>query len=149
MSTFKENMDQKKEDMGAALKSGVASTKRFFKRLLRLALILIIFGSGTYLMWCNYTYSSGTRTGYLIKISQKGYIFKTCEGQLNLGGVDASPESGIIGNIWDFSVKKEEVHKALMSAEGKKVTLHYDEINKAMPWQGDTNYFITKVDVVE
>jgi len=149
MSDFKENMNQKKEDISSSIKSGVDSTKQFFKRLLRIAIMLIILGGGAYLFWCNYTYSSGTRTGFLIKISEKGYVFKTCEGQLNLGGVDASPESGITGNVWNFSVKDDNVHKALQSSEGKKVTLHYDQVNKPMPWQGDTDYFVTQVEVVE
>ena len=149
MSDFKENMNQKKDDMSASFKSGVASTKRFFKRLFRILIMLIIFGGGAYLFWCNYTYSSGTRTGFLIKISEKGYVFKTCEGQLNLGGVEATPESGITGNVWNFSIKSNAIHKDLQKFEGQKVTLHYSEINKAMPWQGDTNYFITKVDLVK
>jgi len=149
MSTFKEEFNQKKEDMGSSIKSGVQMTKRFLKRLLRLALILIVFGGGAYLFWCNYTYSSGTRSGYLVKISEKGYVFKTCEGQLNLGGIEGSTESGLVGNIWNFSVKDNAIHQKLLSIEGKKVTLHYNEINKSLPWQGDTNYFVTKVELVE
>ena len=149
MSSFEENLNQKKEDINTSLKSGVKKTKRFFGRVFRLVLILILFGGGAYLFWCNYTYSSGYRTGYLVKISEKGYVFKTCEGQLNLGGFEGSNESGIVGNIWNFSVKDQAVYQDLLTIEGKKVTLHYNEINKAMPWQGDTNYFVTKVDVVE
>ncbi len=149
MSTFKENMNEKKEDIGASLKSGVDKTKRFFKRLFRILLLLILLSGGAYLFWCNYTYSTGTRSGYLIKISEKGYVFKTCEGQLNLGGFGTNEESGIIGNTWEFSVKDDAIHEQMLNLEGKKVTLHYNEVNKALPWQGDTNYFIFKVEKVE
>ncbi len=149
MSTFKENMDEKKEGLNNSFKSLIEKIKLLFKRLFRLILILIVFGGGAFLFWCNYTYSSGTRTGFLIKISEKGYVFKTCEGQLNLGGVEVSAESGITGNVWNFTVKDNALHQELQKIEGQKVTLHYDQVNKSMPWQGDTDYFITKVDVVK
>jgi hypothetical protein len=149
MSTFKENLNEKKEEINTSIKSGFEKTKHFFKRLFRFFLVLLIFGGGAYLFWCNYTYSTGTRTGNLIKVSKKGYFLKTCEGQLNLGGFEGSGESGIVGNIWNFSVTKEAVHEELMMMKGERVTLYYNEINKAMPWQGDTNYFIFKVEKVE
>ena len=122
MSNFKENMNEKKEGMSSSFQSGVKKTQRFFKRLFRTIIIILIFGGGAYLLWCNYTYSSGTRSGYLIKISEKGYIFKTCEGQLNLGGVEASPESGITGNVWNFSVKNNGVHQEAKNRRPKSYT---------------------------
>lgn len=149
MGTFKENWNKRKEAFSASMKSGVDSTKRFVKRMFRLLLLLLVLGAGTYFFWCNYTYSTGTRSGILIKVSKKGYVFKTCEGQLNLGGFDTNPDSGVSGNIWNFSIKNDAVHQELQKVEGKKVTLHYNEVNNSMPWQGDTNYFITKVELVE
>lgn len=149
MSTLKENLEEQKEHTKSWFQRSIAKLKLFFKRFLRLVLLLIVLGGGAYLFWCNYTYSTGTRTGYLVKISKKGYAFKTCEGQLNLGGFEGSDESGLVGNIWNFSVKDDAIHQKLLNIEGKKVTLHYNEINKSLPWQGDTNYFVTKVELVE
>ena len=149
MSTLKENFNKIKDTTRASFKSGVERTKRFFNRLVRLILLLILLSGGAYLLWCNYTYSKGTRSGVLIKVSKKGYVFKTCEGQLNLGGFEANEASGIVGNIWPFSVKDDAVHQELQKMEGQKVTLHYKQVNKAMPWQGDTDYFITKAELVE
>jgi hypothetical protein len=97
------------------------------------------------MLWCNWTYSDGTRTGYLIKISEKGYVFKTYEGQLNLGGFQDSDQGNIVGNTWNFSLKDDALYKRLGELEGKKVSLSYKEINKSMPWQGDTNYFVYDV----
>ncbi len=109
---------------------------------IRCSKIALVVGGGVYMLYANWTYSDGTRTGYLIKISEKGYIFKTYEGQLNLGGFQDSDQGNIVGNTWNFSLKDDALYKKLGELEGQKVTLSYKEINKAMPWQGDTNYFV-------
>ncbi len=157
MSSFKENFEEKKdaisediqeakEAIGKSIDSGVKKTKSFFRRLfLIVGLGLVLVGAG-YLLWANWTYSEGSRTGYLMKLSRKGYVFKTYEGQLNLGGFQESDNSSIIGAIWDFSLGKEALVQKMEELEGKKVLLRYKEINKAMPWQGDTNYFIYAIE---
>ena len=73
-------------------------------------------------------YSSGERAGQVIKMSKKGYVFKTNEGQLNTGEIQQG--------IWNFSVKKSEPE------------LHYDEKYVQIPFLGDTEYFVTKVEVL-
>ena len=145
----KENVVQEiseaKEKVGATITSGVKKTKSFLRKLITYVLLLVVlFGIG-YVLYCNYTYSSGTRTGVLVKVSEKGFVFKTYEGQLNLGGFSTDVESGMIGNVWNFSVTNDAVYKKIQTLEGKKVKLSYREKNKAMPWQGDTNYFIEDV----
>jgi hypothetical protein len=150
MGTLKENWIKTKANISASFKSGMEKTKRFFRRIFRLLLLFIALCIAGYFLWASYVYSKGTRSGLLIKVSEKGYIFKTCEGQLNLGGFEGSVGGGdIIGNIWNFSVKKEAIYQELQKHEGKKVILHYKQVNNAMPWQGDTDYFITKVELVE
>jgi hypothetical protein len=76
-------------------------------------------------------------------------VFKTNEGELNLGGLRMEAEGeGLDGNIWPFSIMDDEVLDKLKLAEGKRVKLEYKERYKAMPWQGKTNYFITGVEVI-
>ncbi|MCB9264402.1 MAG: hypothetical protein H6558_05175 [Lewinellaceae bacterium] len=75
-------------------------------------------------------------------------MFKTYEGQLNLGGFQQNSD-GISGNIWEFSVRDREVYGQLQSLQGKQVKLYYKERYKAMPWQGKTNYFVYRVERVE
>lgn len=135
-----------KKQISDTVSSGVSKTKKLIKRLVLLAFLLGIFAAGAYLFYANWTYSNGTRTGYLVKISEKGYLFKTYEGQLNLGGFQANPDEVVIGNVWNFSLQDDVLYKQLQELEGNKVTLHYKEINKSMPWQGDTNYFIGKAE---
>lgn len=98
---------------------------------------------------CSWTYSSGIRAGQLIKFSKKGIFFKTHEGELNLGGLRMGESNdGLRGNLWEFSVLDTDVLNKLEDAEGKRVKLSYKERFKAMPWQGDTNYFVTDVEII-
>lgn len=158
MSSLKESFDDKKEEWSKdiaeakenfkeSVDTGVKKTKGFIKKLLIFSLIgLVVFGLGYYL-YANYTYSEGSRTGYLIKMSKKGYVFKTWEGQMNLGGIQTGEDANIIGNIWNFSVLDEDVFNRLTDLEGKKLTLKYKQHNKALIWQGDTDYFVYDVEV--
>ncbi len=129
--------------------SGWNKVASFIKRFLAVITILAILSTAGYLWVCNWTYSDGTRAGTLIKISRKGVVFKTYEGQLNLGGIQADDQSGLMGNIWNFSVWDNDIYQELQQFEGKQVKLHYHQKYKAMPWQGDTDYFIQRVELVK
>ena len=107
-----------------------------------IAILLLIVGG--YYLYTQYTYSEGNRAGTLIKFSKKGNVFKTYEGELNQIGINA----GMMNNIWKFSVKEQAVADTLMQMEGKTVSLHYKEIKHAFVWQGETNYFVDQVKVV-
>lgn len=118
------------------------------KRILLYATILAtIIGIGY--VWFNYywTYSDGISAGTLVKVSKKGYIFKTYEGLLNVGGIKANQQGTVISNMWEFSVTKDEVYKALQEYQGKEVRLFYHQYRKSFPWDGDTNYFVYKVEL--
>ena len=90
----------------------------------------------------NYTYSEGNRAGVVIKFSKKGFIFKTHEGELNMGGVNNLVNTAQVNQIWEFSVLDKSIADSLMKMEGKRVSLHYQERIKNLPWQGDTKYFV-------
>jgi len=85
------------------------------------------------------TYSEGTRSGELIKISNKGVIVKTWEGEISQGISGAQ--------IFTFSVldKDQEVITKLQDYQGQYVKLNYVERYATFFWMGDTKYFITKV----
>lgn len=122
----------------------VNKVKRFILILLGLAIL-----SGVIFVWVSgWTFSEGTRAGELIKVSRKGVVFKTYEGQINLGGFESDAE-GIVGNIWAFSTTDEKVYKRLQELEGKKIKLHYKQRYKPMVWQGKTEYFVEKVELIE
>ena len=137
MSEFKE-----------VVSDGAKKVGNTMKKVFWIVLALVVVGGGIYLWVCNWTYSEGTRSGSLIKISRKGVVWKTYEGQLNLGGVNANPNSGLVGNIWEFSVNKRGFPEILESYQGQSVKLHYRQVYKVMPWQGKTDYLVYKVEPV-
>lgn len=89
-----------------------------------------------------FTYSEGNRAGVLIKFSKKGYIFKTYEGELNVGGMGNVPNTAQANQIWYFSVKDRAVADSLMQMEGKKVSLHYNQVANGVIWNGETNSYV-------
>ena len=133
---------EKLEEIGEKAGDGL---KKLFKWL---GLILILGFLG-FLWISSWTYSDGTRAGQLIKVTKKGVVFKTYEGQLNLGGLAGDTSNdGLQGNIWDFSVLDKSVYSDLQQFEGRRVKLSYKERYKTMPWLGKTNYIVTGVQVV-
>lgn len=85
------------------------------------------------------TYSEGVRSGELIKISKKGVLVKTWEGEISQGISGAQ--------IFSFSVedKQKEVIADLEKYQGQYVKLYYIERYKTLFWLGDSKYFIVKV----
>lgn len=116
--------------------------QRFKTTIFRIFLVsLLVFAV---VLWvCSWTYSEGTRSGNLIKVSTKGVVFKSFEGELNLGGVRM--QEGLEGNIWSFTILNDDVAEAVKEFEGKRVNVYYKERYKTMPWKGDTNYIVTEI----
>jgi hypothetical protein len=80
----------------------------------------------------------------LLKFSKKGWICKTYEGQLALYVV-----GGVAPQLWDFSVRDEEVAKKLSAAVGREIQLHYTE-HRGVPTTcfAETPYFADGFTVV-
>jgi hypothetical protein len=118
------------------------------KIIIIVALIILVITAITFLIF-NYTYSEGNRAGVVVKFSKKGYLLKTYEGELNMGGMGNLPNTAQMNMLWNFSVKDQAVADTLMNLEGRKVSLHYKEIIKNMPWQGETKYFVDGVKLIK
>lgn len=119
------------------------------KRLIKITLVVVAVVVVYIIFVSSFHYSEGSRTGYLSKFTRKGYVFKTYEGDLFLGGATAD-NSTLINTIWSFSVKSgdQTVIDSLHKYEGSIVKAHYYQILKNMPWQGDTEYYVYKVEFV-
>ena len=89
-------------------------------------------------------YSTGERTGTITKFSEKGFIFKTWEGKMTLGGVGAT---GASENIWDFSCEDKNIIEKIKQKQrlGELTTLKYNEELIVAPWRGKTKYIIIDV----
>jgi len=134
------------------LKSGAHTawqkTLRISKRIALLLMFLGALSGLAYYGFGNMTYSSGSRSGQIIKLSHKGIVFKTYEGELFLGVYTPAQPSFAPGNVWAFSVLKKEVYQQIQSLEGKQVKLFYHEHYRTFPWQGETRYFIYKAEAI-
>ena len=114
---------------------------------LALFAFVVVVGGGAAL-WTmatlSFSYSSGDRVGYVQKLSRKGWVCRTWEGELAMNPVPGSPPE-----IFEFTVPALAVAKKLQEAEGKKVAIHYEE-KRGVPSKcfGDTRYFITEVRVL-
>lgn len=112
--------------------------------------LALVFGIFYYITFGYY--SEGKRGGFVVKLSNKGYIFKTHEGVLNVGGLY---EGGGTLNAtqWDFSVgsdNKEAITKLEEAIKtGRRVSLTYQEKFFILPWNGDTKYFVTEVELLD
>jgi len=92
----------------------------------------------------NWSYSSGTRTGALQKISSKGWLCKTWEGTLY-----TSIGAGFRADSFTFTVRNDSLARMLGELSGKRVAVEYDQ-HTLVPLScfGDTEYFVTGVEVL-
>jgi hypothetical protein len=116
-----------------------------FKKILVILIFAGIASLTVYYFYRNWTVSEGTRTGILYKISKKGRIFKTYEGELMLGNSPMMTKE----SIWYFSVENKEVYQEMQQFEGKNVKVHYREKEDTFPWQGDTDYLVYDVQLIK
>jgi hypothetical protein len=123
--------------------------KSKFKKFALISLfILVLVGVGYYFV-CGMTYSDGTRSGVLTKVSRKGYIFKTYEGEINIGGINQGEGTIIPLTIFKFSTTKKQIYDSLEVYQGRKVVLKYRQVIKNLIWQGETEYFVDHVSLVK
>jgi hypothetical protein len=92
----------------------------------------------------HYSYSTGDRSGYVQKISKKGWLCKTWEGELAMTTVP-----GTAPQIFQFSVRDDAVARQIEQTTGQRVALSYQQ-HKGLPSScfGETEYFVNGVRVV-
>ncbi len=89
----------------------------------------------------HYSYSTGERAGFLQKISRRGWLCKTWEGELQLSAIPGSvPEK------FTFSVRSDSIASELNRLNGQRVVVSYAQ-HIGIPTRcfGDTEYFVTGV----
>ena len=120
--------------------------KRRWKLWLVLLLLVLPAGLLALYTWStlHYAYSRGVRTGYIQKISEKGWVCKTWEGEL---AMTTSP--GVAPQIFAFSVRDQAIARQIEQTAGRRVSLTYDQ-HRGVPTScfAETEYFVTGVRVV-
>ena len=113
------------------------------------AIIVLIVPAGLMAAWTavalNWSYSEGSRAGYIQKFSHKGWLCKTWEGELQTANIPGSAPQ-----VFTFTVRDESVATALTQLMGSRVSLSYKE-HRGIPGScfGDTNYYVTGATVVK
>jgi len=112
-------------------------------RWLLLPLIIVLL----FVLWIfavsKWSYSTGERAGWVQKLSRKGWLCKTWEGELSLVSMPGAAPEKFVFTVWDDSVADK-----ITAVMGKRVSLSYDE-KVGMPTScfGDTRSYVTGVRV--
>jgi len=134
--------------------AGLPTKRRVIAILVGATLIVVAGAVGFTALTLSWAYSDGERSGTLLKISRKGWVCKTWEGELTMAlvasGAVPGDQAGISTNTWAFSVRDDAIAEKLNAAAGKRVSLHYTE-HKGVPSTcfGETPYFVDAVRLVE
>jgi hypothetical protein len=113
--------------------------------LVAIVLVPIVIFSLWAWVTLGWVYSTGDRAGYVQKLSKKGWLCKTWEGELNM----VSPPGSMTPQIFAFTVPSDSLAAILMQDMGKRVSLTYEE-HRGIPSScfGETGYFVTNVRIV-
>lgn len=125
--------------------------KRKTKKVIRIIIIVVLLGgliTFSFLYWG--TYEDGVMAGKILRISEKGVMFKTYEGKINLETFGALKGTSPIAESFDFSVEKsdKDLIKELQTValSGERVNLYFVKRYARFPWRGDTKYFATRIE---
>lgn len=110
-------------------------------KIIIIAVLVLLIAGFSYVYFTYYwSFADGVKGGSLKEIKHKGYVFKTYEGELNLGKfVSASEEA------WEFSVADERIADSLSKCAGRTVSLHYIEYKKPIMWRGMQRYIVDSI----
>lgn len=115
-------------------------------------LLIVIAASAMILTSCSENYSNGERIGVITQFSETGLVWKSWEGHLNV------TQTGMNSSVpFDFSIDNDMPDQLVINTldsaaqHGWKVKLVYHE-TAGKNWfsnRGETNHFVTKVEVLE
>lgn len=118
----------------------------------KIAKRLVLFGLVPLMVMVAYTfftlhwvYSAGERAGFVQKISEKGFVCKTYEGELVLVTIP-----GTQAEKFFFTAKNKAIYDRINETIGQRVRLIYKQ-HKWIPSScfGDTEYFVYDVQLLE
>jgi hypothetical protein len=111
-------------------------------RIFTLCIVAVLLLASAWLwLTLSWSYSQGERAGYVQKLSKKGWVCKTWEGEIAMVTMP-----GAVAEKFDFSVREEAVAQKINQLAGKRVVLEYKQ-HKFIPSScfGDTEYFVNDV----
>ncbi|MGH7888321.1 MAG: hypothetical protein ACREPG_10670 [Candidatus Binatia bacterium] len=111
-----------------------------------ISLVLLAAGGAGYLwLFLTWNYSVGERAGWVQKLSNKGWVCKTWEGELSMVSMPGTTPEKFL-----FTVRDDDVAASINKLIGQRVSLHYEEkVGLPTSCFGETRHFIWKVTVVD
>lgn len=102
---------------------------------------LAVLAAGWVWLTLHWSYAEGERAGYVQKLSKKGWLCKTWEGEIVMVTMP-----GAIPEKFEFTVHDDSVVNQINAQAGNRVVLHYQQ-HKFIPTScfGDTEYFVDHV----
>jgi hypothetical protein len=122
-----------------------APVRKKHNKLVTILLAILLIPVVIIALWIwvslGYTYASGERAGYVQKISKKGWLCKTWEGELAMANLP-----GTMPQIFSFTVRSDSIAHIIEQNAGKQVSLTYEQ-HRGVPTScfGETEYFVTRV----
>jgi hypothetical protein len=126
----------------SALREGARQPRRRRWGLIAF-LALVVAPVALFALWTwitlSYVYSRGERVGYPLKLSEKGWLCKTWEGELQMIAIP-----GAVPETFRYSVRDDSLARAIQALEGGRVSLTYEQ-HRGVPTScfGETEYFVT------
>jgi hypothetical protein len=111
------------------------------KRIVLPLVILVALVALYFWAALSWSYSTGERAGWVQKLSRKGWICKTWEGELSLVSLPGTTPEKFL-----FTIHGDAAAERVTQAMGKRVSLHYAE-KVGLPGScfGETRYFVDNV----
>jgi hypothetical protein len=115
------------------------------KWILWLVVLPLLLFAGYLWLMLTWSYSEGERAGYVQKLSKRGWLCKTWEGELALVTMP-----GTVAEKFTFTVRDDGIAEQINLTLGKRVSLDYEQ-HVGLPTScfGDTPYFATGVRIVD
>ncbi len=116
--------------------------KKWLRRIVIATVLFVVVGSSLYMLFAlKFSYSTGERVGFVQKLSKRGWVCKTNEGEMamvNMAGQQAQ--------MFFFTVRDDAVVTQIEELAGHRVLLEYEE-HRGLPTScfGDTEYFVVHV----
>lgn len=117
------------------------------KKFIGWFILLVFILLASFIYWKYFfTFSEGSRVGSLLKVSKKGNVFKTYEGEMILNAGYDSPIPLSYEKFF-FSMKDVDTYNKLQQLQNVKVEVFYKEKNGVLPWVGESKYLVDSVKV--
>ena len=111
-------------------------------------LVIVVAGALTaawFWVFLTWDYSSGERAGWVQKLSKKGWLCKTWEGEMAMVTMPGTMQEKFL-----FTVRSDDVAAQLNKVMGKRVSVHYEEkVGLPTTCFGETRYYVDGVTAVE